>query len=77
MSARTKSTVKMLCVRSAVMHEQIPVEAQKILELHNDPDVALEQKEIARKELDNVITKLEDKIATTRRIKDESGSKKS
>jgi hypothetical protein len=76
MSARTKSTVKMLCVRSAVMHEQIPIEAQKILDLHNDPDVAPEQKAIAKQELDQAIRNLEDKVATTRRVKGEFGPEK-
>jgi hypothetical protein len=68
MSARTKSTVKMLCVRSdAVMRKELPEEAQKLLDLYNDPDVAPEQKAIVKLELDKAIRELEERV-TTRRL---------
>ena len=68
MSAKTKSTVKMLCVRSdAVMRKELPEEAQKLLEMYNDPDVSPEQKEIVKKELDEAILNLENRV-TTRRL---------
>jgi len=68
MSARTRSTVKMLCVRSnSVMRKEIPEEAQAILELFNDPAVAPEQKKIVKFELDKKIEELEAKV-TTRRL---------
>ena len=68
MSAKTKSTVKMLCVRSdAVMRKEIPEEAQRLLEIYNDPDVSTEQREIVKKELDAAILNLENRV-TTRRL---------
>jgi hypothetical protein len=68
MSAKTKSTVRMLCVRSdTVMRKELPEEAQKLLDLYNDPAVPPEQKEIARKELDLAIRNLENRV-TTRRL---------
>ena len=68
MSAKTKSTVKMLCVRSnAVMRKELPEEAQALLELCNDPSVAPEQKKIAKSELDKKIKELEERV-TTRRL---------
>lgn len=70
MSARSKSTVKMLCVRSAaVMRKELPEEAQKLLDLYNDPNVAPEQKKIVKTELDRAIKDLEDRV-TTRRLND-------
>jgi hypothetical protein len=71
MSSRSKSTVKMLCVASnAIMRKELPEEAQKLLDLYNDPDVAPEQKQIVKAELDAAIKVLEDR-ATTRRLNDE------
>lgn len=68
MSSKTKSTVKMLCVRSdAVMRKELPEEAQKLLDLFNDPNVAPEQKKIVKAELDRAIEELEERV-TTRRL---------
>jgi hypothetical protein len=68
MSARTKSTIKMLCVRSTVvMRKEIPEEAQAILKLAEDPNVAPEQKRIARAEIDRKIKEIEDRV-TTRKL---------
>ncbi len=70
MSAKTKSTIKMLCVRSdAVMRKELPEEAQKLLDLYNDPKVSPEQKAIVKAELDKAIEELEGRI-TTRRLKE-------
>lgn len=73
MTSKSQSTVKALCVKSGIVNQEITEEAQKLLELYNDPNVAPEQKEITKRELDEAIRKLEDKVATTRRIKDEAG----
>lgn len=71
MSSKTKSTVKMLCVRSnAVMRKDLPEEAQKLLDLYNDPDVSPEQKANAKIELDRAIAALEARV-TTRRLKEQ------
>lgn len=67
MTARTKSTVKMICVRSGIINDELPKEAAKVLELYNDPDVAPEQKEVTRKELDAAIKKFEERV-TSRRL---------
>lgn len=67
MSARTKSTVKLLCAKSGIMNQELTKEAQKLLELYEDPDVAPEQKEVVRKELDQAIEKLEARV-TTRKL---------
>jgi hypothetical protein len=68
MSSKSKSTVKMLCVRSdALMRKELPEEAQKLLDLYNDPNVSPEQKQVARIELDKAIRELEDRV-TTRRL---------
>ncbi len=76
MSSRSRSTVKMLCAKATIMNQELPEEAQKLLELYDDPDVPPEQKQIVKRELDDLIQRLEDRVATTRRIKGEfSGGK--
>ncbi len=67
MSARTKTTLKMICVRQAIVNQELPEEAQRLLDVYNDPDVAPEQKRIAKAELDKAIDALEAKV-TTRRL---------
>lgn len=67
MSARTRSTLKMLCVRQAIVNQELPEEAQRLLDVYNDPDVSPEQKQIAKAELDKAIEALEAKV-TTRRL---------
>lgn len=69
MTAKTKSTLHMLCVRSGIVNEELPKEAQKLLEIYNDPNVSPEQKAIARSELDDAIRKLEEKV-TSRRLRE-------
>ncbi len=65
-----RTTVKMLAVRTAIARQEIPEEAQKLLDLYNDPDVTPEQKKVAKAELDDMIRKLEDRVSTSRRLKD-------
>lgn len=74
MTAKTKSTVRAICIRSGIANAEIPKEALKLLELYNDPDVAPEQKAIAKAELDRMIQALEERV-TTRRVKEESTGK--
>jgi len=73
MTSKSRSTVKALCIKSGIVNQKITEEAQSLLDLYNDPNVAPEQKEITKRELDLAIQRLEDKVATTRRIKDETG----
>lgn len=63
------STVKMLAVRSAIARQEIPEEAQKLLDLYNDPDVSPEQKRIARSKLDDMIKELEERVDTSRKLR--------
>lgn len=71
MSSKTKSTVKMLCVRSnAIMRKELPEEAQALLDLYNDPRVSPEQKANAKIELDRAIEELEARV-TTRRLREQ------
>lgn len=74
MSARSKSTLKMICVRASIVNEELPKEAQKLLDLYNDPDVAPEQKRIVKSELDEAIRKLEERV-TTRRLNEHKEKK--
>ena len=74
MSTRTKSTLRMLCVRAAIVNKELPEEAMRLLNVYNDPDVSPEQKENAKAELDKAIQKLEERV-TTRRL-NESKEKK-
>lgn len=61
----------MLCVASnAIMRKELPEEAQRLLDVYNDPTVAPEQKAIAKSQLDDAIRTLEDR-ATTRRLNEE------
>ncbi len=76
MTSKSKSTVTALCVKSAIVNQEITEEAQKLLELYNDPSVAPEQKEITKRELDWAIQKLENKVETTKRIRSEHGPEK-
>ena len=63
------STVKMLAIRSAIARQEIPEEAQKLLDLYNDPDVSPEQKKIAKSQLDDMIKKLEERVDTGRKLR--------
>lgn len=70
MSAKTKSTVRVMSLKAEiVLRKELPEEAVKIMELYEDPKVAPEQKIIARTELGRAIDELEAKV-TTRRLND-------
>jgi hypothetical protein len=64
----------MLSVRAEVCRREIPIEVQKLLDLYNDPHVPLEQKAIAKKELDEMIRKLEDRVETNRHLRNQKPS---
>ncbi len=70
MTARTRSTIRSICVRSGITNMELPEEARKLLELYEDPTVAPEQKAIVKAELDLAIRKLEEKV-TTRRLNEQ------
>lgn len=74
MSFRTKSTLKLLCARAGISNEKLSIEAQKLLEVYEDPNVAPEQKQLVKNELDNAIRKLEERV-TTRKLKEKERSK--
>lgn len=71
MTVKTKSTVHLLCVQSDITNEEIPKEAAKLLEAYNHPDMSPEQRKNARTELDRAIEKMEQKIDTTRHLRNE------
>ena len=66
-----RTTVEMLAVRTAIARQEIPEEAQKLLDLYNDPDVTPEQKKVAKSQLDDMIRKLEDRVETNRHLRRE------
>ncbi len=70
-----KTTVKMLCVRTAIARREIPEEAQQLLDLYNDPGVTPEQKEVAKRGLDEMIRKLEERVDTNRRLREGGAGK--
>jgi len=67
MTMLTKSTLKMICVRSGIARQEIPEEAVKLIDLYNDPTVSPEQKAIVKARLDKEIQKLEERV-TTRKL---------
>lgn len=69
MTRSSRSTVHMLCARAEVLRKEIPVEAQKLLDLYNDPDVTPEQKQIVKQRLEDEIRKLEERV-TTRKLRE-------
>lgn len=69
MTAKTKSTLHLLCARSGIVNQELPKEAQRLLDIYNDPTVAPEQKALARSELDQMILKLEERV-TSRRLRE-------
>jgi hypothetical protein len=72
MTVLTKKTAKLLCARSGIARTEMTEEAQKLFALCNDPNVAPEQKEVAIRELDELIRRLEEKVQTTRRVRGDS-----
>ncbi len=75
MTLKTKSTVKMLCARAGIANQQLSIEAQKLMELYDDPDVSPEQKAIVKAALDRAIKDLEEKV-TTRKMREVKEAKK-
>jgi len=72
MTRLTKSTLRMLTVRSGLARKELSEEAMKLLELYEDPDVTPEQKLVVKAELDEAIRKLEERV-TTRRLNEARG----
>lgn len=66
-----KTTVKMLCARANIARREIPIEAQRLLELYEDPSISTEKKENVKKQLDAMIAKMEDRQETSRRLREE------
>lgn len=64
------TSVKMLAIRSAIARKEIPEEAQRLLDLYNDPAVTAEQKMVVKSTLDDMIQKFEEKVETSRRLRD-------
>jgi hypothetical protein len=69
MTNLTKSTVKMLCVRSGIARKEISEEAQKLLDLYNDPNTDPETKAQVKKKIEEAIRVLEERV-TTRRLRE-------
>jgi len=71
MGVLLRRTAKMLSLRGTVLREELTVEGQKLLDLYNDPKVSVEEKEKVKKQLDSMISDLEKRVETTRRLKGE------
>jgi hypothetical protein len=72
MSILSKKTAKFLCIKSAISRRELGEEAQKLVELAEDPSVPSDQKQAALRNLDTLIEKLEKKVDTTKRLKSET-----
>lgn len=72
MTFLTKRTAKLLCARAGIANKEIPLEAQRILDLHNDPNVSQQEKDRAMQALDDKIRDLEER--TSRRIRGQYAS---
>lgn len=66
-----RTTLKLLCARGAAVKEELTIEAQKVFDLCNDPNVPEEEKVRVKKELDAMIKKLEERAETSKRIRGE------
>lgn len=71
MTSSSRSTVYHISAKTEILRKDVPVEMQKLLDLYNDPKVAPEQKAIVKRELDEMIRKLEDRVETSRRLRDQ------
>jgi hypothetical protein len=69
MTTLTRSTVKMLCVRSGVARKEITEEAQHLIDLYNDPKVSAEKKAEVKAKIDQMVQELENRV-TTRRLRE-------
>ena len=72
MSAKTGSTVNLICLREAIVNQELPEEAVRILRVYNDPAVPADQKAAVRQEIDKAIDALESRV-TTRRLNEVKG----
>jgi len=68
MGILTKRTARMLCFNSAISRQELGVEAQKLVELAEDPNIPDVQKEEALQKLDALIARLEKKSETRKRL---------
>jgi hypothetical protein len=68
MGVVTKRTARMLCFNSAISRHELGVEAQRLVELCDDPKVTEAEKEQAMKKLDLMIDRLEKKVETRKRL---------
>lgn len=75
MGGLLRKTSKMLTARSEVLRAELTEEGQKLLDLYNDPKVSPEEKEKVKKLLDAMIADVEQRIETTRRLRDSKGHK--
>lgn len=69
MTTSSRSTVHMLVARAEHFRKEIPIEAQKLLDLYNDPNVTPEQKEVVKRQIEDLIRSLEDRV-TTRKLRE-------
>lgn len=70
MSLLTRSTMKLLTTKGVAVRQETMEEAQRLLELCQDPSVAPEQKIVAKAELDRMIREIEERV-TTRRLRED------
>jgi hypothetical protein len=68
MSILTKRTARMLCIKSAISRRELGEEAQKLVELAEDPSIPDAQKAEALRNLDLLIDRLEKKVETRKRL---------
>ena len=68
MGVITKRTARMLCFNSSISKHELGVEAQRLVELADDPKVTAAEKEQAMKKLDVLIDRLEKKVETRKRL---------
>ncbi len=67
MTHLTGSTVKMLCVKSGIARKEITEEAQRLLDLYNDPNTDPATKVEVKQKLEAAIRVIEERV-TTRRL---------
>jgi hypothetical protein len=72
MGGLTRKTAKMLTARAGAVREELTIEAQRLLDLYNDPGVSPEAKAKAKKELETMVSDLEKRVETARRLKGET-----
>lgn len=75
MGVLLRKTAKLLSLRGTVLREELTVEGQKLLDLYNDPKVSPEEKERVKKQLDSMISDLEKRVETTKRLREKKDVK--